>query len=209
MKKVTQTELAALCGVTRQAISDALKHGRLRKMGEARNAGIDLHDYLTTQYMKKNDQRTSSVKKKEVKAQKEGSFDEDLKDIVENKEILRKKYLAESNQSDDKGGNNYYAESDKTTVEVDKIKMQTQKLEIEVAEKMNILIDRERVRNAFNKMSSVMYNYFHTLGDRMAPVAAGICGCNDKDAIFKVKSQLDLEIMRGLKEFKRISEGEL
>lgn len=214
MKKVTQAELAKLCGVSRQAISDAIKNKRLRKISEEKRAGLDLHDVLTVEYMKVNRQRATAINTKKVNESNvstSNSLDDEAKEIARSRDLLRQKYIKDSGQSDNKDpdDSDYYDYGKKSSHEVNKIKVQTQKLELEVAQKMNVLVDRELVQTAFNKMYSVIYNYFHTLGDRIAPVSSNLCKCTDREVIFQIKAEIDLEVMRGLREFKRVCEGEL
>lgn len=61
MNLITKSALAKMCGVTRQAVNDALKRESLDQVGEGRTAKIDLDAYKTIQYIKHNNSQRKSL----------------------------------------------------------------------------------------------------------------------------------------------------
>jgi len=182
LELITRVELSKKVGVSRQAISKAIKNKRLRLLGEGRSAKIDLHDHLTVNYMKDN-----SSNRQVGKEIRRGSGK--LKEEV-------KKESDENNQNTDLAG-------ESVQLRDEKIRLQTKKLQIEMAEKLGQLISRKEVEVAFSKLSGSIVNYIFPLGDRISPLMAGVFKTTDQDMIHKSKVLLDQEIGRALEAIKK------
>lgn len=175
MELITKTELGRKIGISRQAVDKAVKAGKLRLVGEGRSAKVDFHDALTVAYMKDNS--TS----RQIAKQKKG-------EDVQSEEPVQEKV-------------DFPGES--VALRDEKLKMQTRKLKMEMAEKTGELIPREEVEKAFGLISASIMNYIFPLGDRMSSIIAGVFESTDQEKINETKLILDEEIGRSLTAIKK------
>lgn len=171
-------ELARRVKVSRQAVSSAVNRGTLRKVGEGRSAKIDLHDQLTVNYIKDNSSNRQVSKQEKGNPEAPGSVEES------------------GNQNNDFGG-------ESAIIRDKKLRAQTRKIEMEMAEKMGDLIPRKDVERAFSLISSSLINYIYPLGERMAPIIAGLFESIDQKKINETKLTLEKEISRALEAVKK------
>ena len=92
-------------------------------------------------------------------------------------------------------GNSMKQEKEKETV---------RKLWIHNNKQLGLLVDRELVKKYFGEMGAVIINYLFPIGNRLAPGIAGICEINDPVIIKQIEELINQEIMKGLKEFKKV-----
>jgi len=178
LELITKAELARRIGITRQAIDKAVKKGRLRLVGEGRSAKIDFHDSLAVIYM--NDHSASRQVAKKLKDQ-----DDTNKNITPEKQ-----------QQLDAAG-------ESTQLRDEKLRIQTKKLRMEMAEKMGELVLRSGVEKAFGKLTSSIISYIFPIGDRVSPGIAGVFKSTDQDNINETKRMIDKEIGRALEAVKK------
>lgn len=178
MELVTKTELGRKIGISRQAVDKAVKSGKLRLVGEGRSAKVDLHDALTVKYM--GDNSTS----RQIAKQKKGE-DAGIEE-VKKEEQTKIDFPGES-----------------VALRDEKLKIQTRKLQMEMAEKMGEMIPREEVEKAFGLISASIINYIFPLGDRMSSIIAGVFESTDQEKINETKLILDKEIGRSLEAIKK------
>ena len=181
MELVNRSQLAREIGVSPAAIAKAIKQKKLRLVGEGRTAKIDKHDVLTVKYIKDNSSNRQVAKQK--KAEKEGP--------VEKNEDSE----PESEYGSDEEGENAHLRDHK-------LKLQTKKLEIEMAEKLGHLLSRKEVEKTFTKLSSSIVSYIFPLGDRLAPVLASVFETTDQEKIAETKKTIDKEVGRALEAVK-------
>lgn len=178
MELITKAELARRIGISRQSIDKAIKKNKLRLVGEGRSAKIDYHDHLTVKYM--NDNSSNRIVAKQSK-----DPDATSKKSTE-KETGQEDQFSESSQLRD-----------------EKLKIQTKKLKMEMAEQLGELIQRKEVEKSFSLISSTIINYIFPLGDRLSPMIAGIFESTDQDKINEIKLLIDKEIELALNNVKR------
>lgn len=94
----------------------------------------------------------------------------------------------------------------KTEVDIGRGLVITAKEKVKLAQLIGTLILREEVEKLFGRLYSIILNFFHPLGQRLAPIVAGICGVTDPVIILKIEKAIDKENMRGLGEFKKEAE---
>lgn len=100
MNLTTKTELARLCGVTKQAIGDAIKRGSLEQIGEGRKAKIDIDAYKTIQYIKNNNSQRKSLAHKIIKKTKiEKSPIKKCKSKVKHEKQIKDEVIEEQEES--------------------------------------------------------------------------------------------------------------
>lgn len=178
MELITRIEFARRIGITRQAIDKAIKNDKLRLVGEGRSAKIDIHDQLSHKYM--NDNSSSRQVAKQYKQTGEISENEDQKDGPNKDE---------------------FGESSKLRDE--KLKLQTRKLQMEMAESMGDLVARKKVEEVFGKISSSIIAYIFPLSDRIGHTVAGVYESTDQDKINETKLIIDKEVSRALEAVKK------
>lgn len=184
MDLVTRAEFARRVGVTRQSVDRALKTNKLRLVGEGRTAKIDIHDTLANNYMKDNPSNRQVAKQ-----------DKDLGESSEDNPI-------ETTTEND-------GHTESVEIRDNKIKLQTRKLEMEMAERLGILIERKTVERMFGKITESIISYLHPFGDRLSPILDGIYESTDTEKKREVKMAIDKEMARALEGVKRDIENSL
>lgn len=97
----------------------------------------------------------------------------------------------------------------KNQADIAKVLVTTANEKVKLAQRIGTLILKEQVVKIFGRLYSVIMNYFHPLGQRLAPIVAGICGVTDSAKIMEIEKAIDEEIMRGITEFKKEVEREI
>lgn len=229
MSEMSQAAFAKLAGVSRNAINKAVKANNLKLTPSKK---IDDKDPLSIRYLRlrlENERNNLDKEKQKPKpAKKKQKSVEKLKQLCrpEDGEVIDK--LAGLNsklidpilkQAEKQSGKKrttppdldvtdyddsiYQAVLDKDIVSIEYKKAQTEKLKIETAEKLKLLVPVETVQKKFGTLSSVILNYFFPMGERLAPIICGICGETSPEKIKKVQKKMDDEITRALSEFKK------
>lgn len=186
----TKSEFARMLGVSPQAINKACNTGKLDLVAEGKKSKIYLEGELTGEYIRSGtDQRNRADDQKTTKRKKK-------KKSADIKEPLTRITVPKNHSS-------------KHDAEIKRIEAQTANLQLKFAEQMKAVILLEKVDKKFGNLSSILLNHFHPLGDRLAPIIAGLCGVNDHEKILEIKKIIDKEIFRGLEETKRVSLEEI
>ena len=181
--------LADIKGVSKQAVSKAVQRGLLISKKKGGSVQIDLDHKLTKLYLKNISRQEIEQKHKQLQAASK----------IEGKRKYTKKVKSEAEKYAEERANNLEA---KRLAELDKINAVTNKINIEIAERTKNLIPKDLCDSVFQRMSSVMVNYFMTLGERLAPEVTGICKINDSKKMIAVKERIDEEVERCIKQFK-------
>jgi hypothetical protein len=203
MKKyLTQKAFAELVGVSSAAIFKAIRDGRVVKTSRGIDPDHPTNKYYLEQTSRYRDPKTNGKKagsksenrstKKKAKKKTAKSEQEKEQETEREEEIVIRPKIRSGRT--------------KANAERKRIEAQTTKLNIEIARKMGILVLREDVSKAFGKIYSVAINHFLPMGDRLAPILAGICGTSDQERVIKVKEKIDNEMTRALEELKRGTE---
>ena len=181
MELITRKKLADIIGISRQSVGKAIKAKKLRLVGEGRSAQIDKHDHLTVKYI--NDH---SSNRQVAQQSKDSSRDDKSNSLKKTDNSPREDQFGES-----------------AVLRDEKLKLQTRKLKIEMAERLGQLVPREDVDKTFNKLSSALLSYIHPLSDRLSTTLAGIFESKDQDKINEVKIMIDKEVARSLDAMKK------
>jgi len=197
MELISPAKFSRKLGVSRAAISSAIKRGALRTVPDGKRPKIDLHDKLTIDYMRdKNAQRTgtpteatssssTSDTDKRGNGSKADSGDNDL-----------------INQGEIPGAGPSPVEA-----KTERILTQNAREKINLAKEMGLLIEKDMVDKLFDKLYAILLNHFHPAGDRLSPVLCDVAGVTDPAVRIKMKKIIDEEVTRGLREFKREAEN--
>lgn len=89
-----------------------------------------------------------------------------------------------------------------TQLRDEKLKIQTQKLRMEMAERMGELVLRSEVEKVFGKVSTAIRSYIFPISDRVSPMLAGIFESTDPEKIKEIKLLIDKEIGRAIESVK-------
>lgn len=193
MELISASDFAKKLGVTRQAISKAIKRGDLRTVPDGKRKKIDLHDAKTIEYVRNhNAQRKGSPVPEPVNGSTDG------KDAIS------------ASGGDDNGGGGLLDATDALQAGAssretrdDRIKTQTATEKMKLAKEMGVLILTSMVDKLFDKLYAIILNHFHPLGARLASVLSDIAGVTDPAITLEIKKAIDKETARGLNEFKR------
>ena len=171
----TVTQVARTAKITTAAVSHAVREGLIVSYGEGRKRKIDLEDAQNAFWLKETLGR------------------QDEKDKRKKESMAREKAI--------KSGGPYI--KNKSDYDLEKIKAQTNQINIKIAQDLKILVARELIEKAFGSISGIILNHFFPLGDRLSSVICGELAITDPEKISNVKKIIDKEVMRGLNEFKK------
>lgn len=216
MAELTQMAFAELSGVTKGAITKALKNKKLVLTDDKK---IDDKDPLSLRYLRVQLEKAKTGADRAIKESKrkpviiEPVEEED--DLIDNliddiepgivEEVFKKpktKTVIDSQAMAD-------LYDDKESVEIEYKKANTEKVKISNAEKLKLLIPIDVVKKKFGQISSVILNYFFPIGSRLAPLVCSECGITDPLVIKKVENIIDKEVTRSLSEFKKVASEDL
>jgi len=183
---LSQNAFAKKHDVSKQAVSQAVASGRVVRTAE----GINEQDPVNLEYV------ASLEANKGSRASYRKSYASKPK--LPKQDSVEKPIHVQQPRLDDELGS-------KTAAELQRIKAQTLKYNIQNAELLGDLIQTSLVRELFGDMTSVLLNLFFPLSTRLSPIVAGICGTTDQVKILEITKEIDKEVMRGLGEFKRQS----
>ena len=178
MELVSKAEFSRRVKVSKTAISKAISSNKLRVVGEGRSAKIDMDDHLSVNY--KNDNSSNRQVGQQAKSQ--------------------------SGQPQNNNTNNSPAASapaESVALRDEKLRLQTAKLKIEMAEQMGKLILKSHVEDCFSKISASIVSYIFPIGDRLGAEIASIFETMDQDKINETRRVIDKEVGRALEAVKR------
>lgn len=201
MDLLNQSQFAKRCEVSRQSIAKAVKNSQLRVVEQDGKKFIDTHDALSVRYINnQNINRTSAqvkkglIDKKIVKKLEPKDDDPDFDDDDDGGVPI------DVDVFDDKDRKNLLLTNAKLNQE--KTKVQINKIKIETAQKLSILIPRAVVEKSFDRMNAIILNYLFPLGGRVAPKIAGFFESTDQETVRKIENEINKEMMRGIEAFK-------
>jgi hypothetical protein len=195
----SQSEIARMAGVSPTAISKAVREGRVIRTPKGVDPEHPTNQYFLSQRnrFRTGDheengqpsgqppiQKNNANKKRTTKSRTPKSKQKDNGTIVTTQDVELEHY-------------------DRPAAEMARIQAQTNKINLSIAERLGTLVPRDEVAKAFGRIYAVSVNHLLNMGDRLAPIIAGICGASDQDAKIKIKNKIDTEITRALDELKR------
>ena len=193
MKLVTATELAAIVGVSKQAIANALKSGKITKI----YGKIDLHAADTVEYI--NLRTPYRPAQQEILRKQE---EDDRIDKAVTKAKQKKAEPKKRNRDDDISES--MVDLDRNDLEKQKIIEQVLNYRVKTQQQRNELIDRSLVKRAWAKMYAVDTSELHPLGEKIASDIAALCKVEDTEIVLKIKHVIDSHIFKALQHSKRL-----
>lgn len=180
---------AEILGVSKAAISKALKAGRLVAHG--------INPDLPKNKAFAEKARTNAGNKKEVKFAKA---------------VGKAKARAEQEQpAEEKSGTNELSDYEEAAVRAHTAEkdekaiyqtFKTKKLQLEIAQQMKEVIPRSFVEKFFGRITGVLHTHFLYLGERTSAHIAGICEITEPAKKLEIQQAIDKEITGGLQEVK-------
>lgn len=220
MRYLNQSQFAEKAGVSRAAVSKAIKKGRVIRDPDL---GIDLSHAVNREYLnsenasrtrrdnkgdrpgpKKAYPKPKPLKKVKPKPKKlppasdkaikleDPPFVGDLEDLEDYEQAGYIDIDGNLNTIDRISADRLKVIE---TIRLSKIKRETLR---------NKLVKRSWVTKVFNKLYQVDQGEFRTLGDKLAPDVTAICGVNDTKIEHKINERIDEEVFKVLNHVKRI-----
>ena len=87
-------------------------------------------------------------------------------------------------------------------LEIEKIRAQTNKLNVSTAKELNTLVLRSFVEEVMKRLATVIASYLLSMGDRLASEIAAVCAIEDIETRLKLKQMIDDDVERSLKAVK-------
>jgi hypothetical protein len=204
MAWVNQTEFARLAGVSKPAITKAVRLGRVVKVDKL---GIDTEHPTNDQYLKsqnvarqksRRDKKAPKRPKKLPPASNKAISIEELENFAVGDQI-------EISESYDLNGNQMI---DRATAERLKIIEQARAMQIKREQMRGELVDRKTVSRIMNMLYKIDTGELKPLGDTLAPEIAAICGVDDDEIKHQINERIEKEIYKTLEHIKRrINDG--
>ena len=188
MNLISKAKLADIVGVTRQAIGDAVKRGVVPTEGEGRRAHIDLDHPDVIAYIQDNSE-TRTRSKDARKGYRPPSKPREPSQSSPEPEQTVTGLVRVATQSD---------------ANLEKTKAQTAKHKADLAVALGKLLVKEMSDKAWGRLHSISVNQFLPLGDRLAPIIAGVFGSTDPELIIKTKELINADVTRALDAVKDI-----
>lgn len=196
MPLLKPTQFADLAGISRQRVSVLAKSGRLLRVDGRLDPDHPINaDYLASRTEPKKEKKPAVVVKPDKPEPKKKGDSGDKKSAGKTSAKSKTKIVDYSTVG-----------ISKTEADINKILVTTANEKVKLAQRLRTLILKEEVDKLFGRLYSIVLNFFHPLGQRLAPIVAGICGVTDPVKILKIEKAIDKEIMRGLGEFKKEAE---
>lgn len=211
MQEFTQMAFAKKAGVSKVAVSKAVKAGKLKLTKKKK---IDLESASAVVYLNSQlDRKRKEIEKDRERAQLAEIDRQAVSKKSVNKESVKAKVKkkpepVDSELSYQRGGGNDDFNPDELigNLEYHKIqkeKTSNEKIKLEIATKLGELIPKTTVKSYFGKISAVVVNFFFPIGDRLSSAICGELGINDTSKKAIVKQLIDREITRGMDEVKK------
>ena len=199
MTLLTQRDFARKCGVSPQAISKAIKEGRVIKDEKKINPNNPQNAaYIKLIQMRKDENggtldrsKSRNKKKKNDASEPEPESKPELND--QDLENLAKGQLSIPLDS-----------LSKTSADRLKTLEQVRKIQIESDTKRKNLLPREEIKRIFARLYMIETNELKTISDAVAPEIAAIYEDDNLDHQFKTKKIIDAKVYRALKHIQRL-----
>lgn len=149
---------------------------------------------------------TTGIKRKSIVVDEDNRIDPEalpnLRYKVESEKRLAKKKARKTDEIKASSTRRYdYA--------TEKLKVQTQLLEMKLLTDMGQLIPREQVTALFGAMYSAALNHFLSMADRVTPTVVAACNISDPEIMLAVKALLNKDVERSMQALKVVVEGVL
>lgn len=203
-----KAEFARLAGVSRAAVSQAVKAGFLI----SDDGMIDITHPKNAGYISTNRHKRPRLTKPEPAKDPESIISEcEEEKVVESlpEQIPKLKRVSKNRYSRGYDPSNDDESLTKEAADIKKIKIQTANLRLKYEKDLKTLVLRTDVDRVFQGIYSVAINYFLVLGDRLSPILASLCNVIDPKIVIEMKNRIDAEVTRGLEELKRQTEDVL
>jgi hypothetical protein len=209
LELITRAKLAERVGVTRQAIGDAVKNGRLRLVGEGRAAKIDLHDSLTKDYI-----FNTNAQRKEKAPERSQQPQGTQKPLPGDSRPVREIKMPPAISEDLPGATQLPRLEDMTDeqmralsrTDLDRLegieKIRDKKIKNDQAR--NVLIARSFVAHHMSKVFQVDSTELLTLPTRLSPDIASLTKTDKPDTILEIERLIEEQIFRSLNHKKKI-----
>lgn len=191
---LNKSAYARLLSLTPSAIQAAISRGDVKPH---RTGKIDPDHPTNLQYAKQ-----VALKKKYTKR---GLSDERKKQAPITNRIRELSNDMDKPEEDLDGNSDFEEYVPKTIVErleIEKLKAQTNKLNVSVAKELNMLTLRSFVDETVRRFSTVITSYFLSMGDRIAAELAAECEIETTEFKLKIKSLIDRDVEQSLKAMK-------
>ena len=217
-KYLSNYAFAELVGVSKQAITVAIRDGRVTKA----KRGIDPEHPTNKYYASNQDGRRKqlvqarttkaiSIKKKIVKRPAKGKKKGRPKKINREKETLQESIdqaqdAVENPEASNGAHNAPNYDAALGTLNAKKLKEleHVKKLQVETEIKRKQLVDRSIIERVFSELYLVDTNELKTLGGKLAPRIAANYKIDDGQKIIEVERVIEAEVYRSLEHIKRI-----
>lgn len=195
MNLISRAKFARLAGVTKQAVSNAIKADKIKLTGAGRLAKIDLDNadnivYLETENRERHSpgEDVAEGETKTAGSDKPGAGED----------INLADYLHENIAMSD------LSLLSKQSAERLKIIAQIKQIQVKTEKDRGELISRELVSRFLGKMYTIDVNEFRPMGASLAPELAAIAGIDDSEKIIKIGERIEKEVFVILKHSKRL-----
>ena len=214
------TEIGNLINRTQPAVSIAIKRGQLFTSA---NGKINITSDQNSKYLSERcgfDIRTAPIKliRDTIARNKEARGKKKLKRKrapvkkgkgVELKRKPSRRYVEPEDVPDDSDAgidsDEVFTVLDKTAVDIERIKAQTRKANLDMAIKMNYLIDVDIVKKFFSELAGIISNVITPMGQRISSDICDAMKVTDEDVMLSVQAIIDKENERAMKEMIRIA----
>lgn len=216
---LSQNKFAQSLGLSKQAISLAVKDGRVNRTVRGIDPNHPTNKYFAEQVLSRTEPhnpRGKANKKKKTKrkpaqktTQNTGFTHQNTPPVVHyppSPPVAPTSAPAAPPVAPSGEQGEFYLlpPTNKAEADFHKALAATKKINMEIAAKMREMVHRDEVASAFGTLNSAIMDFFLPLGERLAPSVAGLAGSSDPEQVKEVQHAIEAEITRGLEEVKRI-----
>ncbi len=203
-----------MVGITRQAINEVVRSGKIPLVGEGRGSKVDLDNEVVKKYITETKERHKSENGLETERVVHDETVEAGRELV--KLLLTKSKPGMSDiplpgnhkpinpDPSDRSSFGVEGKFTKTEMEIKKMDIQIQQMKVKTDKDRNELISRELLKRVFSKLYAVDQNEFKTLSDKITPEIAAIAQVSDMKKQNQINELIQDECGKILKHIKRI-----
>lgn len=192
MKLVTGLELAAICGITKQAVSLAEKSKKLTRV----QGQFDLHAPETVEYI--------NLRSPYRPAQQEIIRKQEEEDKIDKAVTRAKKKKKQERERPNEDILESMADLDRNDLEKQKIIEQVLNYRVKTQQQRNELIERALVKRVWAKLYAIDTSELHPLGEKISSDIAALCKIEDSEVTFKIKNIIDSHVFKAIGHSKRL-----
>ena len=212
MEYYSQRQFAKLAGVSHAAVVKARKDGRVHRTvrGYDPEHPTNKH-YLNTCQGRKSGEiqpaKSKAVSAREKARKRAPKPDKEYKPPgIDLNQLPEMPLEIENGNSEDQELKEVAGRITKVDADTWKRIEEIKKLQLARQEKRRELIPRVLIQRVFNRIYQIDTNQLRTLGDRVSPEIASLCGVNEQDTIIQIGRVIDSEINKTLKHIQRLIE---